>query len=101
MNTQRFTLEIVKEKLSKINPNIDIISDEYINSRTKLKCKCKIDGNIWFTSWDILNKGRGCPICGRKSSSEKQIMSIEELRNRVKLISPNIEILSISNKSME
>ena len=33
------------EELVSINPNIDVL-DEYVNSNTKLKCRCKIDGYI-------------------------------------------------------
>jgi len=59
----RFTLEQVKEKLSVINENIEIIDDVYVDSKTKLKCRCRIDGNIFYMDWCSLNGGSGCPKC--------------------------------------
>ena len=38
----RMTLEKCKIELFKINPFIQIISTEYVNTRTKLECKCLV-----------------------------------------------------------
>lgn len=36
MPKKRLTLEEVKDRLKNINPNISILSDKYINNKTKL-----------------------------------------------------------------
>lgn len=55
-------IQYVKEKLREINPNISIIDNAYINSRTKLNCKCNICGHEWRTIWSSL-KRCNCPSC--------------------------------------
>lgn len=62
------TLEQVKNKLYKINPNIEILSEEYSNARQKLKCRCKIHNNIWYITWADLSREHGCPICAKISA---------------------------------
>ena len=59
----KLTLEEVKEKIENINPDIEILSTEYKNSSYPLKCKCKIDGNIFFLSYSDLKEGHGCRKC--------------------------------------
>lgn len=55
-------------QVSKKNPNIEIVG-KYINSHTKVKCICKICGNIWNPlAWDLI-QGTGCPSCAKTSTS--------------------------------
>ena len=70
------TTEDFQKMISEINPNIEIIG-EYINARTKIKCKCKIDGYIWDALPYNLISGFGCPECGRKSVGVKKRTSSE------------------------
>lgn len=86
---KKLTLEEIKERLAIINPNIEILSKEYIGNQKPLKCKCKIDGNEWNPNWDGLRLGRGCPVCGGNFRP-----SLEEVKLRVLNINSNIEILS-------
>lgn len=53
--------EEVKEKF----PDIELLSD-YINSSTRIKCKCKICNHIWMQYPYHLIKGKGCPNCRKK-----------------------------------
>jgi uncharacterized protein YfkK (UPF0435 family) len=92
-----FSIEKIKEKLKYINPSIEILSKEYINAKTKLKCRCLIDNNIWYSNWSSLSQGKGCPLCG---GSKK--LTLEYVKERFKSLYPNIEIVStkyIGNKS--
>lgn len=59
----RLNIDIVKENLSKISPEIEIISNEYKNNTTKIKCRCKNGGHIWDSTWRDLQMGYGCNIC--------------------------------------
>lgn len=57
------TKEQFVEEMSKINPNIEILGT-YVNTHTKIKCRCKIDGTIWYGyPANLLNKTAGCPTC--------------------------------------
>ena len=42
------------------------LSDTYINSRTKLLWKCR-SGHRWWAAPDIIQQGRWCEICRRRS----------------------------------
>lgn len=87
-------LKDIKKELISINPNIEIISKEYENSKTPLTCRCNICSNIWKSRWNDLRKGIGCPECGVKTRSLTLATSIKEIRNRLKEMNPNIEVLS-------
>jgi len=85
---KKLTLEIVKNRLSKINPNIEILSNEYINSEEKMSCRCKIDNHVWTAKWANLSQGKGCPMC-----SGSITLTLEEVLLRVRKINDKIEIL--------
>jgi len=91
---EKLSIETIKTKLKIINPNIIILSEEYINAQIKLKCKCLIDNYEWEANWRDLSQGSGCKICGTKSMKEKQSLSIDEIKGLIKIINPNIEIIS-------
>lgn len=65
----KYSLEHFKGKLNSINSSIEVISDEYINNRTKLKCKCKLCGNIWEATPSHLLNGTACPECENFNTS--------------------------------
>ena len=73
-NTEYFINE-----LKEINNDIEVLG-EYINAFTKIKCRCKIDGNIWFTSPHELLKNIGCPQCN-ESKGEKRIRKYLDNKN--------------------
>ena len=50
------------EEMKVINRNIEILG-EYINSRIRIKCRCRIDGYEWSPLPNNLLKGSGCPKC--------------------------------------
>lgn len=54
--------QYVKE-VNLVNPNITVL-DKYINSKTKIRHKCNIDGYIWRAKPEnILLLNEGCPVC--------------------------------------
>lgn len=53
--------EFINE-LKAINPDIEILS-EYVNTNTKIKCKCKICGFEWEAVPYSLLQGKGCGKC--------------------------------------
>lgn len=69
------TKEQFVKDLEKANPFIEVIG-EYVNTHTKIKCKCKIDGVIWFAyPANLLNGSAGCPYC-TISISERKLLDI-------------------------
>lgn len=61
-----------QEKLEQISKEKNyILLSEYIDSKTKIKCKCNICGYEWEALPGNLLKSQGCYVCGRKSTSEK------------------------------
>ena len=78
------------EQLKKINPNIEAI-EEYINSKTKIKHKCKIDGYIWEAKPNHTLNGHGCKQCVLNNRSKKY--SSDEYKVKVKSIHPNIDVV--------
>jgi len=86
----RLTLSEVIENLKIINPNIRILSKEYKNSKIPLKCECLIDNYKWDARYDSLAyKKSGCPKCYGNIK-----LTLDEIKIKSAVISPNIEILS-------
>ena len=89
------TIDIIKDRLSKISPNINILSNEYISANTKLDCRCNIDGYEWSATWGHLSQGRNCPMCSNKIVSVKN--SIRSIRpDLVKYLENELDADNIS-----
>ena len=86
---RKLTLEEIKIRLKTINPNVEILSNEYINSKAHLDCKCLIDGFVWKVNWTNLSMGKGCPKCGGSLK-----LTLEDIVEKLAIINPDIEILS-------
>ena len=82
------TTEDFKQELEKINNNIEVIG-EYVNNRTKIKCRCKIDGHEFEKIPSNLLQGQGCPKCVGKIRNK----TTEYFINELKQINDNIEVL--------
>ena len=66
--------------------NIEILG-EYVGSKIKIKCKCKVDGYEFEMRPNNLLNNQGCPKCaGRHTTTE-------EFKQEMKKINDNIEIL--------
>lgn len=66
--------QFIKE-LKEANPNIEVLGD-YVNTHTKIKCRCKIDGAIWNAyPANLLNNSAGCPCCNM-SVGERMLLDI-------------------------
>lgn len=57
--------EFMIEFQKKGNPNV-IILGKYIDNKTKILVKCKIDGYEWYSKPTNLLYGTGCPVCAGK-----------------------------------
>ena len=88
-NLRRKTHEFFINEISKINPNIEIIS-KYTTCDEPIYVKCKIDGYEWKTTPERLLAGRGCKQC----ANQKLRLSNDDFTAKLKLILPNIEPIS-------
>ena len=66
--------------------NIEILG-EYVNNKTKIKCKCKIDGYEFEMRPNSLLNNQGCPKCAGRNKTT------EEFKQKMKEVNDNIEIL--------
>ena len=82
-------------EMKRIHPDIKIIGN-YVNARTHIECKCKIDGYEWRATPTHLLSGTGCPLCAKKriDSSHKK-KTHEKYIEECKTNNPNIEIVGI------
>lgn len=62
----------IRKRLSIINKDIEVDLSNYGNSNVKLKCRCKICNNEWFSYSKNLIQGRGCPVCAVKKRRESK-----------------------------
>lgn len=88
----RRTTQQYVDELDIINPNIEVLGD-YINAKTPILHRCKIDGYEWMASPGNIIAGYGCPICGHKRLSELLKKTHEEYATEVAKINPDIEII--------
>lgn len=77
------------DDLHNINKNIEVL-DHYIDSKTPILHKCKIDGYEWKARPSNILSGKGCPVC---SKCKKR--THEEYITEVKNINHNIEVLGV------
>lgn len=86
-SNKKKTTDIFKKELFEINKDI-IIDGDYINSSTKIRCVCRIDGYTWDAFPNNLLKGVGCPVCyGNKRKTHQEYVA------DVKNIDSNIEVI--------
>ena len=84
MGRKPLTHEEFMEKFYKKNKNAENIEilEEYVNAKTKIKVRCKIDGYEWEMTPSNLLGGYGCPKCSgniKKTTEEFK----QEMKKRI------------------
>lgn len=79
---KRRTHEEYVLELNEINPDIEVI-DTFINTVTKIKHRCKIDGYEWMARPHDILHGRGCPVCGKQKSGQQHIKQNYQIGQRI------------------
>lgn len=87
------TNEEFLEKIQKVNPSIEIIS-EYKGCKEPIKCKCNICGYSWSSIPIYLIRGNGCKICGQKRANEIKSKSHNEYTQELTTKFPDIHLTS-------
>lgn len=86
------THEQYVEEVNRISPNIEVIG-KYIDNKTPILHRCKIDGHIWPARPSNILRGKGCPICKKLKLHCLKVRSHNEYVKMVNDIDPNIEVL--------
>lgn len=90
------THEKYVKEVSTINPNIEVI-EKYINAKTNILHKCKIDGHEWLSCPTNILRGSGCPVC--KFSHGEKNTEIYLIKHNVDYI-PQYKFNDCKNKQM-
>jgi len=99
-----YNFKYIKEQVSILEPNYELLSTEYIGAMKKLKFKCD-KGHIYKTTWASFHHGNRCPECYyeslRKNYTPEQLtrmygykravmqLSNKNYRKYKKIINPN------------
>ena len=94
--TRKKTHQQYVNELSMINSNIEVI-EQYINSNTKIKHRCKIDGHEWYVKPLHTLNGRGCPKCTNHIPH-----TLDSFKQALQLTNSGIEVIDsnyVNNKT--
>lgn len=75
------------EELFIANPNVEVLG-QYINSKTPILHRCKIDNHTWNVAPSNLLNGQGCPICSNHIER-----TYDEYVSELSVKNPNIKII--------
>ena len=75
-------------KIHTNNKDIEILGN-YIDSKTPILCKCKIDNHMWYTTPSHLLFGTGCPKCnnGVRKSHEQFLKELSDINKDIEILS--------------
>jgi len=61
------------------NPNIECLSDAYINSLIDMNWRCNVCNNKFSKKWTKILSGESCPICSLKKRSKDRMISQSDI----------------------
>ena len=91
-NKKKKTAEQYVKELAEANPNI-VVLEEYVNAKTPILHKCKIDNHEWETIPDRVLRKAGCPMCANRTISQKLSKTHKQYVKEVSIYNPDIEVL--------
>lgn len=86
-------VDIVNQKY---NNNI-VVLDKFVNTRTKIRCKCLFHNEEWEvlpTALTRKNSVVGCPICGLEKIKKSLLSNTEEFVKKLHLVNEDVIITS-------
>ena len=89
---RNYTIEDLKRQPN-LNKNVEILSDSFVDSSTKVKCKCRECGHIWWVTPNKLQCGKGCPICKWKRISENNSKTHKQFAEELHEKCPTLTLL--------
>lgn len=92
-DSKKLTNDIFVKRLKDVNSDITPIS-EYINSTTKIKCRCNLCNKVIEMSPKVLLRGQGCWQCGHAKAGISARKTHADFVEDMRLINPNLEFTS-------
>lgn len=87
---RRHTKEWFLSKMEELHKDIEVLS-EFTDMKSKLKCRCKIDGHEWETTADGLINGKsGCILCSWINNGLRCRKTNEQFLEELSKINPTI-----------
>ena len=80
--------------VERVNPNIEVL-ECYIDSKTPILHKCKIDGHIWPAKPNNILSGKGCPECAKRKLSNARKKTHLQYTMDLKIAQPSIKVLGV------
>lgn len=90
--TRKKTHEEYVAELAEKNPNIDVIG-EYIDAKTPVLHKCRIDNYEWNAKPNNILSGKGCPKCGgtMKKTHKEYVNELLKKNSNVEVLGEYID----------
>lgn len=92
ISSQDFANEVLR-----VNPNI-ILTEPYSNFKTKIQCRCTIDGHVWSAFPQNLLRGHGCPLCSANKTRTRLLKSHDDFVRELSQINPNVLVIGAYKK---
>lgn len=91
-DVRRKTHEEYVAEVSEINSNIEVVG-KYINTKTPILHKCKLDGYEWLTTPNTILSGCGCPKCfgNARKTHEEYIIELSIKNPNIKVVEKYID----------
>lgn len=92
---ERRTHERYVVEVANINPDIEVVG-KYVNARTPILHRCKIDGYEWTAAPFSILQGHGCSMCtgNRKYKHEEYVERIVEIDSNIEVVGEYIDSLT-------
>lgn len=92
---EKYSKEKILNKIrEKHGNNIEIVNiDNLIDCQTKTEFRCNICGNIWLARPYSIIAGHGCRKCYNKRNSEKRIISLDIINEKLNKSGCNAQII--------
>ena len=87
MGKKRPTIEEVRARVALWDESIEVLSEEYNGCKSKIKCRCRIDGYIWESMLSNVIKRR----CARCNGHAR--LDINDVRESVAKMHPTLQVL--------
>ena len=88
----RMTHEEFVKRVADNNKSIEVIG-QYKNTKSRIECRCKECGNVWFPTADSLLSGRKCRVCSYIENGPKLTKSQDDFLQALQEVNPSIEVL--------
>jgi hypothetical protein len=88
------TLEQYIHELHNVNANVEVLED-YVNAKTPIRHRCKIDGYMWNAMPTNILNGEGCPMCRNQLLSMKFCKTHRQYVNECMVANPYVEIIGV------